>query len=73
MPSWNTPRVRMERVAVVVKTGLVAMMKGRPTRKVRHWPMRMPEKRCSPSSSPTAMNMPAMNMPAAMATRLPRI
>ena len=73
MPSWNTPRARMQLRVWAVSSGFVAMTKGRPTRKVSIWPMKMALKRSSPCISPTVTNMPAINMPATMATQLPRI
>ena len=64
-------RVLMSLDMVRLKTGFVSRKKGSPTRKVRIWPLRMPEKRSSVSISPTVTNIPAMNMPEAMPTTLP--
>ena len=71
MPSWNTPSTSMPAVAVSANTGLVIIIDGSPIRNVRNWPIIIAEKRVSPSRSPTAMNIPAMNIPAAMATKFP--
>ena len=73
MPSWNTPSTRMLMIAVGVSVSFPPRQKGSPTRKAKIWPISTALKRSSPLSEPMAMNMPAMIMPASIATQLPRI